>query len=127
MPKPLNGLANNWYGTRVVIGKRRRSHEWHIRPPLPGDIAYLSNISGHDNLIKTATLQCSLYRPRNHGLATKGFNVLPRYALAATAGWNNSQLHARDFFNARTTSSCSASDNVAYIGRLIPHARLFRL
>ena len=78
-------------------------------------------VVGRDNdVIKQPRCLGRLDRPGDFRLAAEVLNVLARDTLAATAGWDNGDLHVWiAFFNAATTLFCCASVNPGYIGKLI--------
>src|SRR5690606_31980237 len=120
---PSDRVTDNWDGAGMVIRQLRRTHEGHLSTVLLGDFRNLLIISGHNDLIETAALQCRLDGPSDHRLTAEGFDVLSRNAFAAAAGRDDSEPHEPSALRtAATTSSCCSSVIVWNIGRLIASA-----
>src|SRR5690606_4468700 len=107
---PSDRVTDNWNGAGMVIRQLRWTHEWHLGTVLPGDLRDLLVISGDNDLIETAALQCRLDGPSDHRLAAEGVIVLARNAFAAAAGRDDSEPHEPSALRTATlTSSCCSS------------------
>jgi hypothetical protein len=78
-----------------------------------GSMGDLIVVSRNQDVVEKSAFQPGQDRPRNDRLATKGADILPRNALAATPGWydQNRLTHDKPY----PTSQCKGSKKTSVL------------